>query len=63
MPRYRKLPVVVDAEKVERDEVVTTVDGNTVTIPAGAYRVIDGKGFPYPCDAEIFESTHELVED
>lgn len=41
---------------------VTTVDGNDVLVPWGAYLVIDKKGFPYPCDAEIFEDTHDKVE-
>jgi hypothetical protein len=62
MPKYRKKPVIVEAEKVSVAEEVTTVDGNVVTIPAGAYKVVDAKGFPYPCDAEIFEATHEVVE-
>lgn len=38
---------------------VTTVDGNHVAVPFTCYLVIDQKGFPYPCDAEIFEATHE----
>lgn len=40
---------------------VVTVDDNRVTIPWGAYCVIDSKGYPYPCDAEIFESGHEAL--
>lgn len=39
-----------------------TVDGNVVSVPIGAYVVIDAKGFPYPCDAEIFEAGHDKVE-
>jgi hypothetical protein len=42
---------------------ITTVDGNNVVVPWGAYVVIDSKGFPYPCDAEIFEANHEEVND
>jgi hypothetical protein len=38
---------------------VTTVDGNNVEVPDSCYLVIDTKGFPYPCDAEIFEANHE----
>lgn len=41
---------------------VTTVDANRVCVPIGAYVVIDAKGFPYPCDAEIFEAGHEAVD-
>lgn len=61
MPYYRKRPVVVWAEKVTESETVTTVDGNIVVVPAGAYKVIDTRGFPYPCDAGVFEQTHDEV--
>lgn len=40
---------------------VTTIDGNRVTVPAGAYLVLDARGFPYPCDAELFEAGHDEV--
>lgn len=40
---------------------VTTVDGNVVKVPIGAYVVIDAKGYPYPCDAGLFEANHEPV--
>ena len=63
MAKYRKLPVLVDAYKTEVDIKVTTVEGNHVLCPAGCYVVTDMKGFQYPCDAEIFESIHELVQD
>lgn len=42
---------------------VKTVDGNEVKVPVGAYLVIDGKGYPYPCDAELFEANHDLVSE
>lgn len=41
------------------DLYVITVDGNQVRVPRGAYVVLDAKGWPYPCDGEIFELTHE----
>lgn len=41
---------------------VITVDRNRVTVPWGAYCVLDMKGFPYPCDAEIFEASHEPLD-
>lgn len=63
MTLYRKKPIIVRAEKVDASTTVTTVDGNVVVIPAGAYKVIDSKGYPYPCDAEIFESGHERLAD
>lgn len=42
--------------------LIRTVDGNEVTVPWGAYVVIDSKGYAYPCDAEIFEANHEPAE-
>lgn len=42
---------------------VWTVDENEVLIPWEAYMVIDAKGFPYPCDREIFEAAHVRVRD
>jgi len=41
---------------------IVTVDGNEVVCPVGAYVVIDSKGFPYPCDAEVFENAHERIK-
>lgn len=40
---------------------ITTVDGNRVNIPWGAYLVMDSKGYAYPCDAEIFEANHRVA--
>lgn len=40
---------------------VMTIDRNWVTVPIGAYIVLDSKGFPYPCDAEIFEENYEAI--
>lgn len=58
---YEKLPVQVLAWKVPVPWSCITVDGNFVTAPAGSYCVIDQKGFPYPCDSEIFEGGHKAV--
>ena len=41
---------------------VVTVDGNRVTVPVGAYVVLDMNRFPYPCAADIFEKSNRLVE-
>lgn len=41
---------------------VRTVDGNEVRVDVGKYLVLDGKGFPYPCDAELFEAGHEPAD-
>lgn len=49
----RTLQIVADGWRV------TTIDGNRVLVPWGAYCVIDSKGYPYPCDADIFEENHE----
>jgi hypothetical protein len=56
--RYVKKPIVVAAAKVDAPVRVMTIDGNDVVVPKGAYMVIDQAGFPYPCDAGIFEANH-----
>jgi hypothetical protein len=38
---------------------VLTIDGNRVVVPIGAYVVLDPKGWPYPCSAEVFKLTFE----
>lgn len=63
MARFRKKTIVVEAYKTDVDLEVTTVEGNRVKVPAGAYVVTDMNGFQYPCDAEIFEAIHEPVEE
>ena len=40
-----------------------TIEGNEVVCPVGAYVVIDKKGYPYPCDGELFEQMHDPVEE
>lgn len=40
---------------------VVTIDGNQVPVPVGHYVVLDTKGFPYPCDPEIFKSTNRSI--
>lgn len=41
---------------------IRTGDGNECLVKRGDYVVIDSKGFPYPCNKEIFESGHELIK-
>lgn len=40
---------------------IKTIEGNEVLVKQGDYVVIDSKGFPYPCNKEIFETNHERL--
>jgi hypothetical protein len=41
---------------------VRTVHDVQTEVPVGDYVVLDAKGYPYPCEAEIFEATHDLID-
>ncbi len=40
---------------------VVTVQGSHVLVPTGDYLVIDVLGFPYPCNHQVFNATHEWI--
>lgn len=56
---YTRRPLPVRARKMDVEFSCVTVDGNFVTGQPGDYLVLDAKGFPYPCNGEIFERTHD----
>lgn len=76
MPRFRKLPVVVDATRymaggdpIEGVELtgagtafIRTLEGDMEVKP-GAWVITGIMGERYPCDADIFEKTYEAVID
>lgn len=58
----RPLETEAPFDTASPDELyVVTVEGNRVRVPVGAYVVIDGKGYAYPCDGELFDRNHEPV--
>lgn len=78
MSKWRKKPVVVEAEQwwpdmgsclgVDHQEpddvfgVIRTLEG-VMTVSAGDYVITGVAGEVYPCKPEIFEATYEPVED
>jgi hypothetical protein len=63
MPKYRKKPVVIEAEQWLGDSrvVIPTLEGNLVCLP-GDWIITGVKGEKYPCKPDIFEQTYEQVE-
>jgi len=59
---YRKRPVVVLAERLERRTEIETLEGTMVGEP-GDWLVIGVAGERYPVKPDIFEQTYELVSD
>lgn len=76
MPKYRKKPVVIEAEQFrygehipfgvyfndEDNAVIDTLEG-TMSVEDGAYVITGVKGERYPCRRDIFEETYDLVEE
>jgi len=60
--RYRKIPIVISAKKMDKDFSCETVTGEIVQGKAGDYLCLDVKGFEYPCEKGIFEKTHEDIQ-
>ena len=60
--KARKRPMVIDALKVNLPEGfhVDTLEGRMEGKP-GDYLLIGTHGEPYPCAAEIFESSYDAV--
>ena len=76
MAKYRKLPVVIEAERFYRldpwpegvelndDEeyVIETLEGN-MKVSEGDFIITGVAGEKYPCKPDIFKATYELVEE
>ena len=63
MARYRKRPVVIEAEgPIAETRLIDTLEG-TMRADVGDYIITGVKGETYPCKPDIFEATYEPVED
>lgn len=71
MAKYRKKPVVVEAEVYRAGledgylyecPYIETLEGKHYISP-GDYIITGIKGERYPCKPDIFEATYELVEE
>jgi hypothetical protein len=60
--KYRKKPIVVDADEniTNEDIVLDTGHGMAVARP-GDFIITDIEGVRYPCKREVFLATYELV--
>lgn len=61
MAKYRRKPLVIDAVKITTSIKVNTEDG-IVEGNKGDYLITEPNGKQYPCNAEQFEKTYELVK-
>lgn len=57
----RKLPVEVEARRVQEDTQIDTREGTVWAYP-GDVIIRGAEGEVYPCGAEIFDETYELVD-
>jgi hypothetical protein len=62
MARYRKKPVVIEAEgPITEPRDIVTLEG-TMRADVGDYVITGVKGEVYPCKPDIFDATYEPVE-
>lgn len=61
MARFRKKPVVVEAEQTVEAIVIHTLEGDMTAEP-GDWIITGVKGERYPCKPDIFAATYESVD-
>ena len=61
MPKFRKRPVIIEAERVWEREAIITLEG-VMTAEAGDWIITGVKGEPYPCKDDIFRLTYEAID-
>lgn len=61
MAKYRKKPIVVEAERTDKTVVIHTLEGDMTESP-GDYIITGVNGEKYPCKPDIFAKTYEPVE-
>jgi len=62
MPKYRKLPVVIEAVQMEEAFDVDTKEGLMHGHP-GWWLITGIQGEQYPCEDAIFRATYEAVDE
>lgn len=62
MAKYRKKPVVIDAEQITEQIAIETLEGTMIGNP-GDWLITGVAGEKYPCKDAIFQATYEPVED
>lgn len=61
MAKYRKKPVIITAYQTDKEMIIHTLEGD-MKANAGDYIITGINGEQYPCKADIFIKTYELVE-
>ena len=61
MAKYRKKPIVVEAERTDKTVVIHTLEGDMAASP-GDYIITGVNGEKYPCKPDTFAKTYEPVE-
>jgi hypothetical protein len=61
MAKYRKKPIVVEAQRTDETVVIHTLEGDMTASP-GDYIITGVNGEKYPCKPDIFAKTYEPVE-
>ena len=62
MPKFRKIPVTIEAIRIKCEMTVKTLEG-TMTGNPGDWMITGVKGEQYFCKDEIFRLTYEPVDD
>lgn len=61
MPKYRKKPVVIEAEQTDKEIIIHTLEGD-MKASIGDYIITGVNGEKCPCKPDIFNKTYEKVE-
>jgi len=61
MAKYRKKPVVIDAVRVTKRQVILTREGRLYAYP-GDWLITGVEGEKYPCGNKIFRTTYEYTD-
>lgn len=60
MPRFKKLPVVIEATRLTQEMTVKTLEG-VMTGNVGDWLITGVNGEQYFCEDDIFHKTHKPV--
>ena len=60
MPKFRKKPITIEAQKITRQIVIKTLEGDMVG-EMGDFLITGVEGEQYPCRADIFAKTYERI--
>lgn len=62
MAKYRKKPIVIEAEQLTQRTSISTLEGVMIG-NVGDWLITGVNGEVYPCKNDIFLKTYELVEE